>query len=109
MIEQLAKFFSNLNRNGIPIPLARDPKTNKGSLTFTMAVVSFGCCILLLAGKITNLIGDVDYDNALWLLGMTLSAYLGRQYQKSGKDISIGATVSANEKTDGSTDAGTSK
>jgi hypothetical protein len=38
-----------------------------------------------LAGKITKVIGDVDYSNVLWLLGLTGGMYLGRKFQ-AGKD-----------------------
>jgi hypothetical protein len=98
-----------MNKKGVPIPLARDPKTGKGSLTFTMSVVSFGVCIVLLAGKVTNILGDVDYDNALWLLGLTLSTYLGRQYQKNGKEMNLGISGSTSKNVEEPSDAGTSK
>lgn len=117
MLDKLEKFISDMNSKGIPIPLARDPKTGAGSLTFTMAVVSFGICVILLAGRLTKVIGNVDYDNALWLLGLTLSTYLGRQYQKNGKQVTLGAdvqsitsTVQAQKAQDGGgEDAGSSK
>jgi hypothetical protein len=108
-MNELSRFFAKLNSKGIPIPLARDPKTGVGSLTFTMAVLSFGICVLLLAGKIANLIGEVDYDNALWLLGLTLSTYLGRQFQKNGKQMGVSGSEQ-NQKTESESDnAGASK
>jgi len=39
-----------LNENGVPVPMARDPKTGKGSVSLSMVVVSFGLmslCALL--------------------------------------------------------------
>lgn len=90
MLEKLEKLISDMNSKGIPVPMARDPKTGVGSITATMVVVSFGVCLILLAGKVTKVIGSVDYDNALWLLGLALSAYLGRQFQKNGKQGSLG-------------------
>lgn len=109
-MNELSKFFSKLNSQGIPIPLARDPKTGVGSLTFTMAVVSFGICILLLAGKIANLIGNVDYDNALWLLGLTLSTYLGRQFQKNGRQLNVSSEEKSPKiESDSQNDSGASK
>lgn len=106
MLEKLKQLFSDMNSKGIPIPLFRDPKIGRGSLTFSLVVVSAGVCILLLAGKAANLLGGVDYDNALWLLGLTLSTYVGRQYQKNGKQITISG---GSESEGGSDDAGTSK
>jgi hypothetical protein len=109
MIDKLKELMSNMNSKGIPIPLARDPKSGSGSLTFTMAVVSFGICIVLLGGKVTKLVGNVDYDNALWLLGLTLSTYLGRQFQKNGKQMSMGTVSDPQTPTVGGDNAGTSK
>jgi hypothetical protein len=54
-----------------------------------MVTVSFGVCLIMLAGKVTHLIGEIDYSNCLWLLGVSLSAYLGRKFQSDGKNISI--------------------
>lgn len=108
-MNELSKFFAKLNSKGIPIPLARDPKTGVGSLTFTMAVISFGICVLLLAGKLANLIGEVDYDNALWLLGLTLSTYLGRQFQKNGKQMGVSGLEQPQKTESDSNDAGASK
>ena len=93
MIEKLKQLFAKMNSEGIPIPLARDPKTGKGSITFTMAATSFGLCVLLLAGKIAKLMGEFDYNNALWLLGLTLSSYLGRQFQKNGNQVTMSGPV----------------
>jgi len=71
--------LNNLNKKGIPIPLLRDPKTGQGSITFTMLVTSFTVCVGTLAGKVTHMIGEVDYSNCLWLFGICSSLYFGRK------------------------------
>jgi hypothetical protein len=71
------------------MPLLRDNKTGKGSYTLTMFWMSFNLSIILLAGKVTKLVGDVDYSNVLWLLGLTGSFYLGRKIQGDGKKMTI--------------------
>jgi hypothetical protein len=96
IVESLKKAVASGNADGIPVPTIRDPKSGKGSITATMTVVSFGVCVILLAGKVTKVVGDVDYNNALWLLGVSLGGYLGRKFQGDGKKISIdGASVDA--------------
>jgi hypothetical protein len=100
MIDKIKQLIQDMNSKGIPIPLARDPKTGRGSLTFTMPVVSFGICVVLLAGKAADKLGGIDYDNALWLLGLTLSTYLGRQYQKNGKQFTLGDKVKSGDSDD---------
>lgn len=79
------KTLSYLNSQGFPLPMLRDPKTGKGSVTLTMFWLAFNVAIFTLAGRITNLIGDVDYSNVLWLLALTGGLYLGRKMQ-AGKD-----------------------
>lgn len=90
LLKKLKQIVLSANKDGIPLPMVRDPATGRGSVTLTMVVVSFGVAILLLGGKAVNLVGAIDYSNVLWLLGVTLSAYLGRKFQANGKDIQIG-------------------
>lgn len=89
LIEKVKQVLSDANQSGVPVPTVRDPQTGKGSFTATMLVISFGASVLLLLGKITHYVGDVEYANVLWLLGISLSAYLGRKFQTKVKDISI--------------------
>mgnify|MGYP003350869484 CR=1 FL=1 len=83
MFERIKQVILSANEVGIPIPLLRDNNTGKGSYTLTMFWISFNLAILLLAGKVTKVIGDVDYSNVLWLLGITGGLYLGRKTQQS--------------------------
>lgn len=89
MFEKLQKIFLKANSEGIPLPLLRDNKTGKGSYTLTMFWMSFNLSIILLAGKVTKIVGDVDYNNVLWLLGLTGSFYLGRKIQGDSKKMTI--------------------
>ncbi len=69
--------------------MLRDPKTGKGSVTLTMFWIAFNVSLLTLAGKITKVLGDVDYSNVLWLLGLTGGMYLGRKFQTSKDGVSV--------------------
>jgi hypothetical protein len=89
VFEQLKQIFLQANSEGIPLPLLRDNKTGKGSYTLTMFWMSFNLSILLLAGKITKLVGDVEYSNVLWLLGITGGMYLGRRTQESKTGVVV--------------------
>lgn len=77
------RFVSQFNDPGVPVPVVEDPVTHKGSITATMVVVSFGLCALGVVGKYSKMLGDIDLTAAHSLLAISLSAYLGRQYQKS--------------------------
>ena len=59
------------NEKGIPIPLIRDKHMNGGSLPGTMFFISFNIAMITLIGKVTERLGDVDYSNVMWLLGIT--------------------------------------
>lgn len=71
-----------MNKKGIPLPLLRDPTTGQGSVSLTMMVTSFAICLVTLAGKITRVIGEVEYANCLWLFGICSSLYFGRKMNK---------------------------
>ena len=76
-----------MNEDGIPLPLIRDQHMNGGSLPGTMFFISFNVALLTLIGKLTKYLGDVDYSNVLWLLGVTGSFWV---IEALGKKISIG-------------------
>lgn len=86
---KIKEYLLKMNQDGVPLPMLKDPKTGKGSVTLTMMWISFNVSILALAGKVTKILGGVDYSDTLWLLGLTSSLYLGRKIQKNGKDFTI--------------------
>jgi hypothetical protein len=90
MLEKIKNWLLKANSDGISIPLLKDPKTGQGSYTLTMYFISFNLATFLLLGKVTKLVGDVDYNNVLWLYGMSSSIYLGRAWQKKGDEVTLG-------------------
>jgi len=97
MEQKIKDFLNKLNQNGIPLPMLRDPRTSQGSVTLTMFWISFNIAIVTLAGKITNIIGDIDYSNVLWLLGLTGAMYLGRRYQTKADSVEVEGAEEATE------------
>jgi len=89
MLEKMKNWMLKMNQEGFPLPMLRDPKNGKGSVTLTMFWISFNVSLLTLAGKFTKIIGDVDYSNVLWLLGLTGGMYLGRKFQTSKEGLSV--------------------
>lgn len=79
LLDKLKELAKTMNSKGIPLPMVTDPVTGRGSVTITMVVVSFGACLLLLLGKVSEVVGGTNYEDALWLLGISLGAYLGRK------------------------------
>ena len=94
-------FVDNMNSKGIPIPMARDPKTGVGSLTTSLVVFSAGLCglaiIFMLSTSVAKLTTNFTlnsetalqikqaFDSSFQFLIVALSAYLGRKFQRDSK------------------------
>ena len=99
VIAKLKEFIQNMNAAGVPLPMIRDPKTGKGSVTLTMTFISFNTALLGQVGKITNLLGAIDLTQANYLFLMCLGAYLGRRMQSDvGKKTNV---IESEEKPNG--------
>ena len=102
-------FVDKMNKYGIPMPTARDPRTGKGSITAALVVFSSGllgiCIIFMLATAVakwagffalTDLtIGQVKMaaDYSFQFLLAALGGYLGRHLQK-GESIDPSSQLS---------------
>lgn len=77
--EKIANWLEHANDKGLNIPMVRDPDKNAGSLTATMAVVSFTLMIFALSSKSFNVLGTFNLDEAknIWIASMAF--YLGRK------------------------------
>lgn len=93
-MDKLIQFF---NAKGIPLPMARDPKTGLGSITCTMVIVSFGICALGVLGKVARIMDGVDLTAAHSLLVISLSAYLGRKFQSDNKTATLDGVAKEKE------------
>lgn len=89
LVNKLKEFAIATNTKGIPMPLLRDPHSQKGSYTLTMFFISFNVALIALIGKLANYLGSVDYNNVLWLLGITGGFYLGRGVRGDGKSLEV--------------------
>lgn len=98
LVKKLKELAIKSNDHGIAIPLLRDNRTKRGSYTLTMFWVSFNVAILTLLGKVTKMIGEVEYTNVLWLLGITGSLYMGRAFRKDGDKFELAEKVDSEDK-----------
>lgn len=105
LIEKWKDFVLKMNEKGFPVPTARDPKTKKGSVSFSLVVVSGGLCsisILMMIGvalsKLSNLFNVnpesmTSLQNAffasLQFFGACAALYFGRKFQRNDKQIDI--------------------
>jgi hypothetical protein len=83
LIDKWNNFVSACNSKGIPIPLARDPKTGQGSVSLTMLFLSFNMVIVGLIGKYSKMLEGVDIGQALNLFTICSALYFGRKLSSS--------------------------
>jgi len=75
MIDQIKNFVKSWNVLGVGLPTMKDPKTNAGSITATLVVVSCACVVVSL---ISN---KIDKSGAIEFYVISLGGYLGRKFQ----------------------------
>ena len=101
LIQKWKVFVEKMNEKGVPIVVARDPKTKEGSVTLTLVVVSAGMCMasvgIMLATSIAKIHSDFTltpetsaqihdaFGSSFQFLIASLGAYLGRKFQSDGK------------------------
>lgn len=110
LLEKWKSFVSDMNSRGIPLPMARDPKTGKGSVTLTAFWITLNLCIfcalMFIVSVVARLTGQFAPEAetqaaisaaAVYSLQLFLSCggfYLGRKMQGDGKGaISLDAPV----------------
>ena len=95
MMEWWKKFVSDMNSKGIPLPLVRDPKTERGSVSLTLVFLSFNLVIIGLMGKYAKMLEGVDVGQAITLFSVCSALYFGR---KLSKDKAGAVTVESDDK-----------
>ena len=101
IINKWKEFVRKLNEKGIPVPTIRDPKTQMGSVSFTMVCISFGVAVLTSlfalamiinkwAGFFTAPESSINalkeaFSMAFELCLLSCSLYWGRKFQKDEK------------------------
>ena len=83
-------FFAKMNEFGIPMPMIRDPKTGKSSVSLTLVILSSVYVQLALINMFAKFFKGVDITNALYWHGMCVALYYGRSFSKDGDKVSIG-------------------
>lgn len=94
LIAKWKDIVRGMNSRGIPVPLLRDSRTQKGSATLTMFWLSFNLCLISLIGKYSKQFEGIDINNSLQLLMITGGFYLGRSIVR-GKDGKVEAPSEA--------------
>lgn len=101
LMEKWKELVGKVNSKGIPLPMARDPKTGLGSIAVSLLIVSGGLCaitILMMLATIVSKLSNAFSINentmgmmreAFWsslqFFGVTYAGYLGRKMQRDEK------------------------
>jgi len=80
------KFMEWCTKKGIPVPVLRDPVSQKPSASFTLLVVSSGLVIFGLINKDAKLVEGVDIQNALQFFYACAGLYFGRKLTNDNKE-----------------------
>lgn len=105
LTEKWKAFVDKTNSMGLPLPMVRDPKTGKGSVTTTLVVASSGLCaisiVMMLAVFVSKMtafftLNDTTFNimkeafsSSMQFFIASLGGYLGRKMQKSGNDVTL--------------------
>lgn len=89
MLEKLKEFSNKLNELGIPLPMLRDPKTGKSSVSLTMLFISFNTVLIGLVGKWSGALGGIDLSQALNLFMVSAGLYFSRKMTGSATDKTV--------------------
>jgi hypothetical protein len=84
-----SKFVSSLNDQGVPVPMIRDPKTGKGSVSLTLVFVSFNVCLISFFGRAAGFFGGVSQTESFNMFLAACGLYFGRKFQKDGSKVEV--------------------
>lgn len=73
-------------KRGLPVPVLRDPVTQKPSASFTLLVVSSGLVIFGLINKAAKFVDGIDINNALQFFYACAGLYFGRKLTSDKKE-----------------------
>jgi hypothetical protein len=73
-------FVTNMNENGVPLPMLRADK--KASLTATFAFLSFNIWVVSVIGKASGALGGMDTGACLQMFITCSCLHLGRKMQR---------------------------
>ena len=88
MGQKFKDIIKSWQESGVPVFFIRDG--GKPSVTLTLVVLSATFIMFGLINGAANLVKGIDMQSAIYWHGMSLAAYLGRKFSKSG---SIGDNI----------------
>lgn len=84
---QICAYF---NKHGIPMPLLRDPKTGRGSVSLTLVFLSFNLWIISIIEELTVMTGKIDVNQTFNMVLVCFGLYYGRKLSFSKGSFDLG-------------------
>jgi hypothetical protein len=82
MFEKWKQFVSDMNSKGVPVPMIRDGKSGRGSVSLTLVFLSFNVWLVSIIGKASGALGGMDPSQTLNMFMVCSGLYFGRKFQK---------------------------
>lgn len=86
------QFIASMNSRGVPVPMIRDPKSGLGSVSLTLAFISFNVWLISIIGKAAGALGGIDTSQTMNMVIVCFSLYFGRKFQKDDKGVIVEAS-----------------
>jgi hypothetical protein len=88
-VNKIKQILEEASTDGISIPVIRDPKSGKGSVSLTLLFISSILVILGLVGKWSGLMGTIDISNALQFFYASAGLYFCRNWKGGGTSATL--------------------
>jgi hypothetical protein len=85
LLERWKNFINDMNSKGVPMPMIRDSKTGRGSVSLTLVFLSFNLWIVSVVGKWSGQFGGISPSETLNMFMVCAGLYFGRKMQKDPK------------------------
>lgn len=82
LFEKWKQFVNDMNSKGVPVPMIRDAKSGKGSVSLTLVFISFNVWLVSIIGKAAGALGGMDPSQTLNMFMVCCGLYFGRKFQK---------------------------
>ena len=77
--EKWKQFTTNMNENGVPLPMVRE--NGKASMSATLVFLSFNVWLISINAKLASTLGGVDSNATLQMFIVCAGLYFGRKFQ----------------------------
>lgn len=85
IFEKWKQFVVDMNSKGVPVPMIRDSKTGRGSVSLTLVFISFNVWLISIIGKAAGALGGMDPSHTLNMFMACAGLYFGRKLQRDEK------------------------